>query len=1209
MILAAMLPAVALFQGSVNVEAANAKAKGAQAADPRTDGLYNVSLIELGATAKGSGVPINKDWPPNNTLQAGTGRGGTMMGHPLKGGRVDIHLIMPVDIKGLELIALDYGGTLQPKAIDIFVDGQMVKHAELEEKPGQPINIPLDAKGQNVGVLVTDEYPPRTLPDGKKGPNYGGWSRLRVLSTTNVADLMKPVDNYEVPLLPDNIQPTTGSQAAGGKIEVVGQPRETKGHPCTLWDMEDIAHYKEMLKTSKELKAQFEGLQRSMDARLTMPLGIPQPKKGDDGKWMHLSDKADAGNGQTYGAIHNQLGLDIANLGTIYAFTGDAKYAEFCKKLLLAYADAHPNYGIGARAGFNHDPSKVFDQRLSDATWLIPVARGYDLIYNLPSMTPAERKHIEDDLIKANAIHIAGNHAMVEAATNWSSICTCAILTAGYATDDQDLINTAFYGLSKNKEKPNGGLFLKHFGEQAIANDGMWSEGAMGYQFMAMEALIMDAEMLWHHGIDMYRYRDSALKALFDSPLRFSYPDLTAPAIHDSGHGSIVGNESFLYEYAYRRYRDPSYLLILNQVGKHFDAHFQQYPVSILYDRDLQEKVAPVEWKSVNLFSVGYGILRNTTANATNSLLLDYGPAGSHGHPDKLSLDLYAFNAQLMPDPGSIWYEIPLYRQWYHTTVAHNTLVVDELDQIMAGAQQVVYGSAETMGIQRAWTRDAYPGVTMDRSVFFTPDYMADIFGAFARLPRKMDLAWHLIGQWDSGLKMEPMKFPEPAENGYCAMENVRHTSTDKAWSANVTSKENNVARFIAAGGTPTEIIVGDGHYALGHPPTILERRMANATVYGNAIDISGAKDGYVKSVSQEGGLSLGYGLLKVETAKGTDLCFASFRPGNYKAGDLGTDAQQAFVTRDGKDVRSMFLAGGRLMKAAGATLQRSEPGLAFFEKTENGGYVVGNASPGNAIVSVSLTALAGMDAFNVDATGKRIGSAAVSKIGAGVSMQLNGLAKVEFSPKGAVSQLEFRQNMLRKRQAEQEAVLAKAREECIARTKVCEAEAKTSPAPANTVLVAAAPAFTGQGGGEVKVSSNKRASVGDSINQWNSLGHWLEWTFDVPSAGYYNLTACYCSDIDLIQRDILVNGETQEPFAPMIAPSTGGFSNGSDDWRLYTAINPTNNQPLLIKLKQGKNVVRLTNMNDRAMVLNYVAITSPDVKITRDMLAAKIKK
>lgn len=1184
---------------------------------PDANGLYNVALLDLGATAKGTGSPFNKDWPPNNTLARGNNAGsGTLFGPPLKGGRVDVRLVIPVEIKAVEVMGLDYNGTALPSGVDVYVEGKLVGHADLPDTGGKFTRIELDApvKGQMVGFVVTGDHPIRTLANGTKGPAWGGLSRLRVLTSTNVAELMKDVDSYDAPALPANIAPTAGA-AAEGKVEVVGQPRVTQGHPCTLWDKEDIAHYKEMLKTSKELQIQYAGLKKAMDDRLTQPPGIPQPRQGADGKWMHISDIEKLGD-STVGAVHMQLGQDIANLGAVYALSGEAKYAEFAKKLLLAYADVYAHYGIGARAGFNHDPSKVFDQRLGDSTWLIPLARGYDLIHDLPSITPEERKHIEDDLVKPAGRHIVGNHAMLEAETNWSAIATCAVLMAGYAADDQELINTAFWGIKGTKDKPTGGLFKCHFGPGAIDVDGMWAEGAMGYQFMALEALITDAEVLWHHGIDMYRYRDCALKRLFDTPLRIAYPDLTTPAIHDSGHGSIIDRESYLYEFAYRRYRDPAYLLILNQSGTHLDAQFQKFPVSVLYDRDLKEKTAPVEWKSVNFFGVGYGILRLTTPAGTSSLLMDYGPNRSHGHPDKLNIDLYAFNDQLIPDPGSIWYEQPLYRRWYHTTLAHNTLVVDELEQKACGATQLVYGPADTFAIQRARTNEAYAGVLMDRSLFMTPQYVADIYGAFARLPRKMDLVYHIRGEFASDLKMEPTEFPKPAENGYSELTNVRHAATDKAWSATVTRK-GNVARFLSAGGTATDVIVADGIYGLEKPPTIIERRNVASTVYGNVIDVSGAKDGYVKSVEIEGGLDKGYALMKITTLKGVDLCFVSYRPGMYQLGVLSTDAQQAMVVLNGDRVEAMYMAGGRTLTTKGAILirgrlgdpNRSETGLAFIERVETGAYVIGNPSPTGTKVTLQMAALSQLEAFDLNEIGKRSGPAKIEMTNFGPVLEIGAASKIEFAPKGAQSVYDFRQAMLVKRQAEQEAAGAKAKDECLARTKAREAEAKAKPAPANTMIVVQAEDFSAEGDGNVGVSASKRAAIGKSILQWDAVGMWVEWTFDVPAEGYYNLTLCYCSEMDKIEREIKVNDEVQEPFAPMVFPSTGGWANGSDDWRLYTATNPVNDKPLLVEFKQGKNVVRLTNMNGRGINVDYLAVTSPDVQPTREMLAGKLKK
>ena len=219
------------------VSAPRAMEQAPAADQPDSTGLYNAALLDLGATARGSGAAFNKDWPPDNTMVRDKYDGGTIFdkGGSLKGGRVDIRLLIPVDIKAIEVVGLDYHGTRQPKAIDIFVEGKLVEHADLADAPGQVQRIELEAHGQNVGILVTDEYPVRPQPEGGKPLDYGGWLRLRVLTTTNVAEKMKPPAQYDVKASPANLVPT-GASAAEGKVEVVGQPRMTQGHPCTLWD-------------------------------------------------------------------------------------------------------------------------------------------------------------------------------------------------------------------------------------------------------------------------------------------------------------------------------------------------------------------------------------------------------------------------------------------------------------------------------------------------------------------------------------------------------------------------------------------------------------------------------------------------------------------------------------------------------------------------------------------------------------------------------------------------------------------------------------------------------------------------------------------------------------------------------------------------------------------------------------------------------------
>ncbi len=1168
--------------------------------DEASPELFNVALTTLGATAEGSGQKFNKDWPAINALKPGS-RGGALFGAPLTGGRVDIRLIIPVDVEAIAVSQLDYRGTRCPKAIDVYVEGEKVKSLELPHQPGKLYEFPLVAKQvQHIGIVVTEEHPREQLKNGKLGVPWGGWGRIQVLSTTDVPSMMAAPPEYQVESRPNAIAITKAALA--GEPKVYGQPRQTDGHPCTIWDQQDIDHYKEMLKTSSVLEEQFAALKRAMDKRIARPLGIPEPVKREDGEWKHISDRIN-------GKAHNSLSLDIANLGAAYALSGDERYAEFAKRLLLAYADVFDKYAPGNRPGFQHDAGKCFDQRLSDATWLIQLARGYDLIYNSPSIRATEREHIEKDLLIASADFIQANSSVMRAPTNWSAICTASVLITAYACDEPRLLDVAMYGPGGSADNIKGGVML-HFSDRCIDADGMWAEGAMGYQFMALQALITDAEVLWHHGIDMYRYRNAALKRIFDSPLAFSYPDLRAPAIHDSGHVSIVGRESYLYEFGYRRYRDPKYLAILDRTSLRLGAQFQQWPVSVLYDRDPNEEVEAVEWDSVNLFGVGYGILRNTSMEGTTSLLMDYGPDRSHGHPDKLNIDLWTFGQRLIPDPGSVWYEQPLYRNWYHTTLAHNTLSVDAMDQMNCGATQLVYAPGQTLGLQRATTADAYSGVTMDRSLFMTSQYIADLFGVFAQLPRQLDLCWHICGKLETDLATEQTQFAAPPKAGYSELANLRSTKTGEPWQATFTVESGEKARFIAAPASGTQTFLGDGWLGLERPTAIIQRRQSNQELFGNAIDLSNGKNAYVKSVDVDGSLQKGYGLLRVETQDGIDLCFAAYRPGMITVDDLQTDAQQAFVARKGDAVTALAIGSGTTLKLGKVSLTRSESGLLSLELTENGAYLLTNASPTPTTATIVVPTIARLLAYGLDGDGHRMDEPAkVLRHNAGaVVVELAGGQRVEFAAKGQPSLHEYRQKILNDRQAALQAAEEAKRAALQDRTDARIKAAAVQPVPANTLIPIQAESLTGQGEGEVAFSSKKVATVGEAFAGWNNMGHWLEWTVEVPADGYYNLAICYCAESALPKRLILINAEEQEPAAPLEPVGTGGWANNSDDWQIHTAMNPVSAKPLLLHFNKGANVLRLVNASGDGLNLDYLAIFSPDISPDRAALQKAVE-
>ncbi len=698
----------------------------------------------------------------------------------------------------------------------------------------------------------------------------------------------KAVEGYDAKVFPANIAPTS-STPSKDPVKTFGEPRMAQGHPSTLWDQQDIAHYKELLKTNKVMQEEFAKLQTKMDARIIQPLNIAEPQKDADGNWIFPGDLEPFKSNKAlrlYRTNENNVS-DIASLGTLYALTGDAKYGDFAKKMLLAFAHGYPYWGHplfkdapwtekAYRSAFD---GRLTGQFLEDGFWLIEAAFGYDLIYNLPGWTDDERKAVRDDLFAGVTnefvADVIGPESYLDQSHNRSVICNAGVLMAGYATEDQRMIDLGLYGKGGTKEKPHGGVFGIHFSQKCISPDGMWNEGAMGYQNMASVALVDDAETLWHHGVDMYKYDNGILKQLFNAEIMFTYPDLTFPSTHDSGRSSIIPEETWnddgprAYEYAYLHYRDPRFLAPVTRKHLSLQMSVHYGPPSVLFDADLDAKAPITNSEGVNFTDVGYGILRLDAPKSPISLLMQYGLSRSHGHPDKLSIDLYALGDVIIPDPGVIFpYGADLDVKWYWTTPGHATLTVDESPQIYAGnrykfskqlpdpdAKQLVFGPASTMGIERGSSDTTYPGVMQDRALFVTPNYVADLFGAFSMESHKYDLTWHLRGKLSTDLPLEAYSFPEPVPAGYNALalsDNVRHATVKDAWQVSVVHKDQPV-KLLAAAGDSTEVVIGDGYYHYSGDdknvrdekvPAIFERRQGSNTLFGNVVDISAKRTG-----------------------------------------------------------------------------------------------------------------------------------------------------------------------------------------------------------------------------------------------------------------------------------------------------------------------------------------------------------------------------
>ena len=126
-------------------------------------------------------------------------------------------------------------------------------------------------------------------------------------------------------------------------------------------------------------------------------------------------------------------------LGLAYRFTGDTKYAVKAASLLKAYANAystwklHDNYGKPTDNG-----GRAYSQTLDESIWLIDIAWAYDLVRGSGQFSDREKRHIENDLLRASYQTVSKAHH--EPTFNIQAWINGAIAAVGYTLHDPALI-------------------------------------------------------------------------------------------------------------------------------------------------------------------------------------------------------------------------------------------------------------------------------------------------------------------------------------------------------------------------------------------------------------------------------------------------------------------------------------------------------------------------------------------------------------------------------------------------------------------------------------------------------------------------------------------------------------------------------------------------------------------------------------------------
>ena len=448
---------------------------------------------------------------------------------------------------------------------------------------------------------------------------------------------------------------------------------------------------------------------------------VPQPK--------------DPGGGYTH-EQHKKNFRVIYQGGQLFRLTGDKKYADYVRDVLLAYAAMYPTLEPHPARKGTQSAGRIFWQVLNDAMWLVDSIRGYDAIRDTLSET--ERANIDNNLFRKAAEFLStGSAVTFSKIHNHATWATAGVGMTGYVIGEPEFVEIALRGLDKSGETG----FLRQ-SELLFSPDGYYTEGPY-YQRFAMKPFVVFAGAIEKNEPDrkIFEHRDGILLKAIDTTIQLTYGGRFFPfndAIKDKSL-----NTTELYEgvaIAYAKTQDPGLLAI---------AEFQDRTILTEEGLELSRALAagkakPFPFRSILLSDGPNGnagaiaVLRDGAEKSLDHTALVAKNASQgfgHGHFDKLSWQLYDNGQEVVRDYGAARFlnieakeggrYLPENETWAKTTVAHNTLVVDQKSHFDGDVKvadqhapvQTYFSDAAGLQVSSARIDTAYQGVGIERTL------------------------------------------------------------------------------------------------------------------------------------------------------------------------------------------------------------------------------------------------------------------------------------------------------------------------------------------------------------------------------------------------------------------------------------------------------------------------------------------------------------
>ena len=376
---------------------------------------------------------------------------------------------------------------------------------------------------------------------------------------------------------------------------------------------------------------------------------------------------------------HQQLAI----LGRAYRLTGEQRYAEKVIELIESWIDQCP-YG----RGMNWRSPLELAIRLINWVWAFELIAPAGVLTEerRRRLAPAIYRHLWEIARKYSRHSSANNHVIGEAAG--------VFIGSSY-----------FIGLKQAKKwRAESWDLLLRESERQTTVDGVNRELAPGYHLFVLEFLLHAGLVARRTGHDFPTAYWDRLESMVEFVAELSAGGGSMPMFGDCDDGYVVDLGG--------RARPVQALLALgaNLCGREDFAELadsNDEPVLWLMGKDALEQSESSHERCASSAGANRGVLKSQAWPEAGYYLLQsggrnpaeeggderisvtfdcgelgFGSIAAHGHADALSFTLRAFGSDILVDPGTYdYFTAPKWRQYFRGTRAHNTIMVDGLEQ------------------------------------------------------------------------------------------------------------------------------------------------------------------------------------------------------------------------------------------------------------------------------------------------------------------------------------------------------------------------------------------------------------------------------------------------------------------------------------------------------------------------------------------------